>query len=170
MADNPSDTTSDQVSVPHEEGQHISHVTTINRLTSLVYSFWKNPDNITRIVPHLVSVVDQGNGTGHWTFTLPLGAQVVIPIEIINEVPNEVIAWRSLEGSPVANAGAIRFSATDSGETEVRLEAEYKMPLGVLGSAAAKVLGAEPTDLVRQTLDNLRQLVETGEIATNGRS
>lgn len=157
-------TDNENVSVPHEQGEHITDVTTIQGSPMEVYAFWKDEGNIIDIVPHLTQVENNGN-RGSWTFSLPAGAKVVIPMEIINEIPGEVIAWRSLDGSPVANAGAIRFTSGSAG-TEVRLEAEYKMPLGVVGSAAAKVLGAEPKDLVRRTLDNLRMLMETGEIAT----
>jgi hypothetical protein len=47
--------------------------------------------------------------------------------------------------------------------TEVRVEMEYT-PRGVLGTALAKVMGADPTGQVRQDLKRFKQIVETGEI------
>jgi uncharacterized membrane protein len=152
--------TSDQVSVPHEQGTHIDETLIIHRSASELYLFWKNPANLPRVVPHLQRVELDSFNRGAWAFRLPIGPEVSIPIELVNEVPNEVIGWRSLDGSPVANAGAIRFNALSPTSTEVRLQAEYILPLGIVGSAVTKVLGTEPADLVRQTLANLKEQTE----------
>lgn len=47
--------------------------------------------------------------------------------------------------------------------TEVRVEMEYT-PRGVIGTALAAVMGADPTGQVRQDLKRFKQIVETGEI------
>ena len=47
--------------------------------------------------------------------------------------------------------------------TEVRVEMEYT-PRGVLGTALAAVLGADPTGQVRQDLRRFKQIVEIGEV------
>ena len=161
--------TADRVSVSHEKGAHIQEVINISRPVEAVYAFWKNASNLPKIVPHLQTVEDDGNGYGSWTFQLPVGPQAIIQVELINELANEVIGWRSVGSSAVSNAGAVRFRSLSPENTEVTLQAEYQLPLGVLGEVATKVLGMQPTDMVRKTLDNLKAHLE-GTATVNGAS
>ena len=48
--------------------------------------------------------------------------------EIINEVPNELIAWRSLEGSDVVSAGSVHFDEAGAGRGTARPRAAAVQP------------------------------------------
>ena len=50
-----------------------------------------------------------------WRAEGPGGSRVEWSAEIINEVPNQVIGWRSIEGSDVVSAGSVHFD--DAGRT-----------------------------------------------------
>ena len=89
--------------------------------------------------------------------------------EIINEVPNQVIGWRSIEGSDLVSAGSVNFDDAGSGRgTHVRVRMQYSPPGGKAGVMIAKLLGRDPAREIREDLRRLKQLVETGESATTG--
>lgn len=66
---------------------------------------------------HLESVTCVSTNRSHWVAKGPAGKLVEWDAEIYNEKPNELIAWRSLDGE-VTNAGqfvlSLRASAARS--------------------------------------------------------
>jgi uncharacterized membrane protein len=86
--------------------------------------------------------------------------------EIINEVPNELIGWRSVDDSNVQNAGSVHFSSAGSRGTEVRVLLRYDPPGGKFGAIVAKLFGEEPSRQVQEDLRRLKQILETGEMPT----
>jgi uncharacterized membrane protein len=90
--------------------------------------------------------------------------------EITEERDNELIAWRSLEGSRLPNQGHVRFHHAPGGRgTEVHITLEYQPPLGKLGATAAKLFGQELNRQIEEDLRRFKSLMETGEMpTTNG--
>jgi uncharacterized membrane protein len=63
--------------------------------------------------------------------------------------------------------GAVRFfDAVGDRGTVVYVHLEYVPPAGALGAAIARLSGQSPQRLVREALPRMKQLLETGEIAT----
>ena len=63
------------------------------------------------------------------------------------------------------NAGAVRFMPAPGGRgTEVRVELEYKPPLGKLGSKVAMLFREEPGQQVQDDLRHFKQVMEFGEV------
>jgi hypothetical protein len=87
---------------------------------------------------------------------------------IIADVPNEVITWRSLEGSDVDNAGAVRFQAAPGGRgTIVKVNIQYNPPAGVIGATIAKLFGEEPEQQLDDDLRRFKQVMEVGEVVVS---
>jgi uncharacterized membrane protein len=152
------------VSVPHEQGIHVHQAVTINRPIADIYDFWHDFERLPSFMSHLeaVEVVDETHS--RWTAKAPAGLNVSWEAKIVNDIPNEVIAWRSLPSSQIANAGSVRFAPAPGGRgTEVRVELEYVPPAGKLGVAIARLLGEEPTLQVQEDLRRLKQLLEDGD-------
>jgi uncharacterized membrane protein len=85
--------------------------------------------------------------------------------EIVTDKPNEVIAWRSLDGSDVDTAGSVHFRELPGGRgTEVRVELKYDPPAGKLGTAVAKLFGLSPEAQIRADLRRFKQILEAGEV------
>jgi uncharacterized membrane protein len=160
---------SQQVSVPHNQGIRFDKHITVNRPVEEIYAFWRNFENLPRIMHHLEDVVVTGDGMrSFWTAKAPLGATVSWEAEIINDVPNERIGWRSLEGADVPNAGSVSFKPAPGGRgTEVHVNMKYDPPGGQLGSIIAKLFGEEPEMQIQEDLYRFRQLMEAGEISTS---
>ncbi|MGB7923327.1 MAG: SRPBCC family protein, partial [Pyrinomonadaceae bacterium] len=137
----------------------------INRSPEELYSFWRDFENLPRFMNHLESVRTTGEGRSHWVAKAPAGTTVEWDAEITEDRPNELIAWRSLEGSDVANSGSVRFERATGGRgTFVRVEIDYDPPGGVIGAGIAKLFGEEPEQQVGADLRRFKQVMETGEV------
>jgi uncharacterized membrane protein len=49
-------------------------------------------------------------------------------VEIVNEKPNSVVAWKTARDSKVSHAGSVNLHETADGVTEVRIEIDYEPP------------------------------------------
>jgi uncharacterized membrane protein len=136
---------------------------TINRPVEDLYRYWRNLESLPRVMSHLESVTANGNRS-HWVAKGPAGMSVEWEAEIINEEPDRLIAWRSLEGSQVSTAGSVQFSPLgfDRG-TEVRVSLKYDPPAGKLGSWLAWLFGEDPDQQIREDLRRFKQQMESGE-------
>jgi uncharacterized membrane protein len=151
--------------IPAGHGIKVEQTATIQRSPEDLYRFWRNLENLPRFMRHLESVRVQGNRS-HWVAKGPLGTRVEWDAEIYNENPNEMIAWRSLEGADVDSTGSVHFTPARSGRgTELRVVLKYNPPAGKVGAAIAKLLGEAPEQQIREDLGCFKQLMEAGEIA-----
>jgi uncharacterized membrane protein len=154
------------VSVPASKGIKVEKSVTINRSPEELYRFWRKLENLPRFMNHLESVTAIGPGRSHWVARAPAGKTVEWDAEIYNEKDNELIAWRSLEGADVDNAGSVRFEPADGGRaTLVKVTLKYDPPGGVIGSIVAKLFGEEPSQQIEEDLNRLKDVMETGESA-----
>lgn len=155
------------VSVQSGQGNKVEKSVTINRPPAELYSYWRNFENLPRFMKHLESVSVTGEGRSHWVAKGPGGTSVEWDAEVYNEKENELIAWRSLEGSQVDNAGSVHFDPAPSGRgTVVRVVLKYNPPAGKLGALVAKLFGESPEQQIDEDLRRFKQLIETGETAT----
>jgi uncharacterized membrane protein len=139
----------------------------VNRSPEEVYNFWHNFQNFPRFMFHLESVQVTGEKRSHWVAKAPAGTRVEWDAEIIQDIPNQLISWRSLEGTTVSNCGQIRFERAPGGRgTIVRVTLEYRPPAGAIGAAVAKIFGREPSQQIREDIRRFKQLIEAGEIVT----
>jgi uncharacterized membrane protein len=138
----------------------------IDRSREELFQFWRNFENLPRFMTHLHRVQVRDLRRSHWTARGPAKSQVEWDAEIVNERENELIAWRSLPGSDINLAGAVRFEPATGGRgTLVKVEMLYDPPAGVLGATVAKLFGESPEKQVHVELHRFKQLMETGEIA-----
>jgi uncharacterized membrane protein len=110
---------------------HVVETITIKRPRQEVYGFWHNFENLPRFMAHLESVQVLDERRSHWKAKAPAGSTAEWDAETIEDRPNELIAWRSLEGSEIPNSGSVRFrDAPGNWGTEVRVEIQYQPPGG----------------------------------------
>ncbi len=149
-------------------GLHITRSVTINRPRQEVYSFWRQLENLPRFMKHLHAVRQLDSKRSHWEARL-LGDVGTLnwEAEIIAEEPTTRLAWRSLPGSQVENAGEVRFAdAPGARGTELHAVISYNPPAGALGKAAAGLFNEVFEQLVKEDLRRVKQLLETGELPT----
>jgi uncharacterized membrane protein len=138
----------------------------INRPAEELYRFWRKVENLPKIMSHLQSVEAVNDRLSHWTVkALPIGgASVEWDAEIVNEVENELIGWRSLQGAHVDNAGSVRFQRAGEGRgTTVTVTLQYDPPAGLLGAGIAKLLGEDPERMIEEDLQRFKQMMESNQ-------
>jgi uncharacterized membrane protein len=148
----------------------VERAVTIDRPRDELFAFWRNFENLPRFMEHLVSVRVDSPTRSHWEAKAPGGKTVEWDAEIVNEVPYEIIAWKSVGEPDVANAGAVNFFDAPGGRgTIVRVTLDYEPPAGRLGAMLSHFTAEEPDRQIREDLRKFKQLMETGEITTSAR-
>src|SRR6185436_18894142 len=147
-------------------GVNVLESVTINRSIEELYRFWRNLENLPQFMRHLESVDKITDTISHWRAKGPAGVTVEWDGEIYNEVPNKLIAWRSLEGADVVSAGSVNFDRAAGGQaTRVTVHLQYSPPLGKIGAAVARLFGADAETEIHEDLHRFKQMIETGQKA-----
>jgi len=135
-----------------------------------LYRFWRNFSNLPRIMRHLQSVEMTSPGRSHWVVRGPAGIRVEWDAEIITEKENELIGWRSVDGSEIDVAGSVHFLSGPEGRgTMLTVNLKYDPPAGKLGAALAWALGGSPAQQIREDLRRFKSFMETGRVPTAAR-
>jgi uncharacterized membrane protein len=136
----------------------------------VLYAYWKDFTNLPRFMEHLESVRVDSATRSHWKAKAPAGKSVEWDAEIVNDVPDSIIAWKTVGDPDVANAGAVNFSDAPAGRgTIVKVTLDYEPPGGRIGNLVARLFGEDPDRQVREDLRKFRQLMETGDVTTSAR-
>lgn len=134
----------------------------INLPVHTVYNQWTQFEEFPQFMEGIREVRQLDDKRLHWRAEIG-GREEEWDAEIVEQVPDQRIAWRSLGGSP--NAGAVAFHPIDSARTKVTLRMDYQ-PQGVLetvGSALGVVSGRVEGDLER-----FKRYIETRGRETGG--
>jgi len=154
------DDTRAALSGPH--GVHVREAVTIARPRAEVYGHWRGLARLPELLTHLREVDVLDHRRSRWVDEGNAGIAVSWEAELVNEVENELIAWRSTRSRVVSHAGSVRFRDVPAG-TEVLLHMQYRMAGGPAGRLAAALLGHRPAARVREDLRRIKQILETGE-------
>ena len=125
-----------------------------------VYSYWRDFTNFPNFMPNVKQVrpLNGDDRLTHWEVEGPAGMNAEWDAEITEDVPNEKIAWRSVEGSKVETNGVVRFDDRD-GKTNIEVALDYAPPAGVAGEVVAKLWGDDPSKQVDEALDRFADIV-----------
>jgi uncharacterized membrane protein len=143
---------------------------TIHKAPEELYRFWRNLENLPRFMSQLTEVRQLDEKRSHWKVKSLAGSNFEWDAEIINEIPNELLAWRSLENSELDHAGSVHFEDDHSsiGASKVTVIMEYRPPAGQIGAEIARMFGQEPAQVIDNDLNRLKQLMESGDITHPG--
>jgi uncharacterized membrane protein len=153
------------VSPKQEPGIRVRKSITVGSSPEEVYNFWHDFENLPRFMQHLESVRVTGEGRSHWKAKAPAGQSVEWDAVTLEDVPNELISWRSEGDADVYNEGTVRFRpAPGDRGTEVHVELVYEPPGGIITSKLAKLFREEPGQQVKDDLLHFKQVMEVGEV------
>ena len=125
-----------------------------------VYRFWRDCGNLPRVMPHLESVQALDDTHSHWVLKSPPGERVEWDAEIIDDVPGQRLAWRSVDGAPVFDAGSVQLVREPSGGTDVDVDLLYEPPTDSFGAAVAMLFGIDSSGSARIDLKAVRHLLK----------
>jgi uncharacterized membrane protein len=153
--------------IPHQLGIRVNQSIAVYRPIDEAYGFFRNFKNFSRFMAHVNAVREEDETRSHWYVKGPGGIELEWDAEIINDQPNELIAWRSIDSPSVESTGSVRFErAPGERGTLIHVSLNYLPPAGALGAAVAKLMGQEPETQIKHDLRRLKQILEAGEIAT----
>jgi uncharacterized membrane protein len=114
---------------------------TISRPRGEVFAFWRQPENLPRVLDCVA--------------------------ELVRETAGEELAWRGMRGGRLAHFGSLEFRDAPGGRgTIVGARLEYLPSGGSLGTALAHITGRAPQRVLAESLRRSRALLETGEVPT----
>jgi uncharacterized membrane protein len=146
----------------------VGRTVSIDKPREEIFAAWRDFTRFPTFMENVERVEDLGDGRSRWTIKAPLGSTVQLVTRISEEIPNDLIAWKSEPDSQVQTQGRVQlFEVAPGRGTAVRLTMTYDPPAGLPGRAIAKVLQREPNVQARRDLRRFKQLIETGEVATN---
>ncbi len=154
--------------VPAQEGVKVEQAIAIDLPPEQLFSFWRDVENLPRVMRHLKSVEAIDRQRSHWVAEGPMGVTVEWDAEIFNERENEMIAWRSLEGGDIETAGSVHFKPLGAGRgTAIDVSMKYNPPAGKLGHGIAWLMGSGLKQEMAEDLRRFKSFMETGEAPTS---
>jgi uncharacterized membrane protein len=133
----------------------------IHRSPQDLFQFWRQVENLPKVMSHLQSVSSINEHRSHWVLNTMAG-RLEWDAEIINEVENERIGWRSLHGATVDHAGSVAFIPVEDGRsTRVTVMLQYDPPAGPIGAAIASLFGQDPGRTIHDDLLRFKQRMES---------
>lgn len=151
--------------VRSQMGVKIIESCTIDRPAADLYRFWRRLENLPRFMKNLVSVTETSPVESHWIARVSARKTIEWDALIINEHPNELIAWKTVEECEFPHAGSVRFEPAPVGPaTTVTVQMEYEPTAGPLEKLYAAITGKNPQHQVRENLERFKQLMETGSV------
>jgi uncharacterized membrane protein len=152
--------------IPAESGIKVTRSIRVLRPAGELFQFWRDFENLPRIMRHLESVDVTAPNRSHWVAKGPLAMRFEWDAEIISEKDNDHISWRSIEGSEIDTAGSVHFvSHPDRQSTEIRVVLKYNPPAGKFGAAIAGLLGESPDRQIEEDLRTFKWIMEFGRMS-----
>jgi uncharacterized membrane protein len=132
----------------------------VNRPVDDIYTYWRRLENLPLFMTHVQSVTALSDTRSRWVVDAPVGS-VQWEAEIVHDVPNELISWRSVENATVHSAGTVRFQREGERQTRVRVLMQYLPIGGRIGAILARAIGSSPSQFVREDLARFKRLMES---------
>lgn len=157
----------DATVIPAQTGVKVDRTITVNCTPEKLYAFWREVENLPRVMQGLQSVTAIDRERSHWVASGPIGISVKWDAEIFDERENEFIAWRSLPNGDLETAGSIHFRSLGEGRgTAVSISLKYNPPAGKVGDAFARLMQAGFAQQLDRDLRAFKSVMEAGEVPT----
>ena len=147
-----------------------NHAVTVQKTIAIdapvgeVYAFWSLYDRFPQFMSRVLDVTssDSRPMESHWKVLGPASVPVEFNVEVVGVIPNQMIAWRTLEGSAVRHDGSVRFDPEGARRTRIHVRMSYVPPAGWLGHGVASLFGVDPKSSLDEDLVRMKSLIETG--------
>jgi carbon monoxide dehydrogenase subunit G len=108
---------------------------TVNVPVETAYNQWTQFEEFPHFMGGISEIRQLDDTRLHWVAEIG-GVKREWEAGILEQIPNEKVAWAATEGA--TNAGAVYFSPAGPGQTNVRLELEYE-PEGLVEAVGDKI-------------------------------
>jgi uncharacterized membrane protein len=137
----------------------------INAPVDEVFGFWNAYEDFPWYTTNVLDIrptrlPDQK----HWTVRGIAGQPFEFDTVVTQRVPNEVMAWKTVNGAAVRHAGLIRFEPIGPSTTAVHIRISYNPPAGAVGDSVAKAFGRDLKSRLDDDLARIKTALETGNL------
>ena len=163
-------TARDRTSLPGvraQQGAKCEKSLTIQRSAEELYRRWRRFEDLTQIMESIERIDPLDEKRSHWIAKGPNGVRLEWDAEVVNDEPNQLIAWRSLPGGDVDTAGSVHFEpAAGNRGTVVRVSLKYDPPGGKMTAKLADLFQSGLDRRLTEDLRRFKQVMEAGEAPT----
>jgi uncharacterized membrane protein len=140
---------------------------TIARQREELYEFWREFSNLGKFLHNVRSVKSDDPVRARWVVGTTETQCVELDTIVIEDVPNELIAWRAAQGSQIAHEGRVEFRDAPGGRgTQVTAVILYDHPGAAAGRQFAQGFNHQAKTQARRELRRFKQLMESGELSS----
>lgn len=144
-----------------EEGLKVVVDCVIRRPAAELYDFCRDLGNLPGVMGLPLEITPGRDGESHWVLRTPFeDSQIAWDAVMINDEPGSLLAWQSLYGAPVPNAGTIRFDPAPGEigtKVTVQLEFDPPHPMATLFNG---LLGKKTKQQVSEALRRFKEQME----------
>ena len=134
---------------------HVEKSIEVEKPVDQVYAQWTQFEEFPKFMENVEQVRQLDDKHLEWKAKVA-GTDRQWKAEIVEQKPNQVIAWRAVTGDK--NDGKVEFQPID-GRTKVKLALDYEPPKGALGAAGDKLTQATP-GTVENDLKRFKEFIE----------
>lgn len=127
----------------------------VNVPVRTAYNQWTQFEEFPRFMEGVKEIRQLDDQRVHWVAEIG-GKQKEWDAEITEQIPDQRISWRSVDGAP--NAGLVEFRPVGADETEVRVRMEYE-PEGAVEKIGSALHAADAR--VKGDLKRFKEFVES---------
>lgn len=129
-----------------------------------VFDYISDIEQSGNMLPEAIHVEPLGGGRLRWTLDGPGGfGRITGEGCVVESVENQRIVWASADDSPIRYLKEARF-VPDGDTTCVEVQVCYEPPGGIVGQAAAALVGLDPKSQLRRSLNKIKHHLEAGTV------
>jgi uncharacterized membrane protein len=152
----------EDASVDPESSIDVRRSIRVQRSATACYEVWRDLTRLPHFMDYLERVDVLDDTRSRWYARGPAGITVEWDAEIVRDVPDQRIAWQSVDPADVPNRGTVEFlEVADGTATEVRVHLEWDPPLGQVARAVAVAFRRDPGRELENALERFRQVMES---------
>ncbi|HVU53661.1 MAG TPA: SRPBCC family protein [Puia sp.] len=148
----------------HPSNVNVRTQVTVNRPREEVYAFWRRLENLPLFMRHIESVDELDDTVSAWKIKIPGGlGEIRWEAEIVRDIMDTEISWKSATGAAIKNAGKVNFSDAPSGGTRIDVTISYRAPMGVVGERLSRLLTPVFREMIEKDIMGFKQFMEDKE-------
>lgn len=124
------------------------------------YACWRDLENLPRFMSHVREIRRLDENRYRWIVDAIAGVPVEWDARVTEDVPGELLAWRTEDHSTVQSSGVVRFEASPYGATRVHVRMTYRPPGNAVGHAIARLFHRDARHQMHDDLLRFKAYVE----------
>jgi uncharacterized membrane protein len=151
------------VGAARERGIDVTKTVTVEAPAGEVFDCFVAFENFPKFMRHVREVKHVDGDRWHWKVEGPGGSAFEWDGTVTESVRPGRVAWASTENAAVHNRGEAIFEELSERSTRLTIRLVYQPPLGAVGHAFARLLGADPKHELDDDLLRFKSLLERGK-------